>query len=67
MKKFFDKLRRWLIRRLGGCPDVLQPPVVHLDTRRIRKIVVASVMQYWQLAPTYRGVRSAIKDFEKGR
>lgn len=25
MKKFFDKLRRWLIRRLGGCPDVFQP------------------------------------------
>lgn len=22
MKKFFDKLRRWLIRRLGGCPNV---------------------------------------------
>lgn len=58
MKKFFDKLRRWLIRRLGGCPDVFQPPVVHLDTRRIEKIEVASVMQYWQLAPTYRGVRS---------
>lgn len=58
MKKFFDKLRRWLIRRLGGCPDVFQPPVVHLDTRRIEKIEVASVMQHWQLALAYRGVRS---------
>lgn len=58
MKKFFDKLRRWLIRRLGGCPDVFQPPVVHLDTRRIQKIEVASVMQHWQLALAYRGIRS---------
>lgn len=58
MKKFFDMLRRWLIRRLGGCPDVFPPGVVHLDTRRIRKIVVASVMQHWQLALAYRGVRS---------
>ena len=58
MKKFFDKLRRWLIRRLGGCPDVFQPPVVHLDTRRVEKIDVASVMQHWQLALAYRGVRS---------
>lgn len=58
MKKFFDKLRRWLIRRLGGCPDVFPPPVVHPDTRRIQKIEVASVMQHWQLALAYRGVRS---------
>ena len=58
MKKFFDKLRRWLIRRLGGCPDVFQPPVVHLDTRRIQKIEVESVMQHWQLALAYRGIRS---------
>lgn len=58
MKKFFDKLRRWLIRRLGGYPDVFQPPVVHLDTRRIQKIEVASVMQHWQLALAYRGIRS---------
>lgn len=58
MKKFFDKLRRWLIRRLGGCPDVSQPPVVHLDTRRIQKIEVESVMQHWQLALAYRGIRS---------
>lgn len=58
MKKFFDKLRRWLIRRLGGCPDVFQPPVVHLDTRRIQKIEVETVMQHWQLALAYRGIRS---------
>lgn len=58
MKKFFDRLRRWLIRRLGGCPAVFQPRVVHLDTRRIEKIEVASVMQHWQLALAYRGVRS---------
>ena len=57
MKKFFDKLRRWLIHRLGGCPDVFQPPVVRLDTRRIQKIEVASVMQHWRLALAYRGVR----------
>ena len=58
MKKFFDKLRRWLIRRLGGCPDVFQPPVVRLDTRRIEKIEVASVMQHWQLALAHCGIRS---------
>lgn len=58
MKKFFDMLRRWLIRRLGGCPDVFQPPVVHLDTRRIEKIEVETVMQRWQLALAYRGIRS---------
>lgn len=58
MKKFFDMMRRWLIRRLGGFPDVFQPPVVRLDTRRIEKIEVASVMQHWQLALAYRGVRS---------
>lgn len=58
MKKFFDKLRRWLIRRLGGYDYPLQQQVVHLDTRRIQKIEVASVMQHWQLALAYRGVRS---------
>lgn len=58
MKKFFDKLRRWLIRRLGGCPDVLQPRVVYLDTRRIEKIEVEAVIQHWQLALAYRGIRS---------
>lgn len=58
MKKFFDKLRRWLIRRLGGYDYPLQQQVVHLDTRRIEKIEVASVMQHWQLALAYRGVRS---------
>ena len=58
MKKFFDKLRRWLIRRLGGYPDVFQLPVVRLDTRRIEKIEVETVMQRWQLALAYRGIRS---------
>ena len=58
MKKFFDRLRRWLIRRLGGYDYPLQQQVVHLDTRRIQKIEVASVMQHWQLALAYRGVRS---------
>ena len=37
---------------------MFQPPVVHLDTRRIQKIEVASVMQHWQLALAYRGIRS---------
>lgn len=58
MKKLFDKLRRWLIRRLGGYDYPLQQQIVHLDTRRIQKIEVASVMQHWQLALAYRGVRS---------
>lgn len=58
MKKLFDKLRRWLIRRLGGYDYPLQQQVVRLDTRRIQKIEVASVMQHWQLALAYRGVRS---------
>lgn len=58
MKKFFDKLRRWLVRRLGGYDYPLQQQVVHLDTRRIQKIEVASVMQHWQLALAYRGIRS---------
>lgn len=66
MKKFFDKLRRWLIRRLGGCPGVFQPPVVHLDTRRIEKIEVASVMQHWQLALDYQGIRS-VREVAQGR
>lgn len=57
MKKFFDKLRRWLIRRLGGYDYPLQQPVVHLDTRRIQKIEVETVMQHWQLALAYRGIR----------
>lgn len=58
MKKFFDKLRRWLIRRLGGYDYPLQQPVVHLDTRRIQKIEVASVMPHWQLALAHCGIRS---------
>ena len=61
MKKFFDKLRRWLIRRLGGYDYPLQPPVVHLDTRRIEKIEVASVMQRWQFALAYSGIMSVTK------
>ena len=66
MKKFFDMLRRWLIRRLGGFPDVFPPPVVHLDTRRIEKIVVASVMQHWQLALDYQGIRS-VREVAQGQ
>lgn len=61
MKKFFDKLRRWLIRRLGGYDYPLQQQVVHLDTRRIEKIEVASVMQRWQFALAYSGIMSVTK------
>ena len=58
MNKLFDRLRRWLIRRLGGYDYPLQQPVVHLNTWRIQKIKVETVMQHWQLALDYRGVRS---------
>lgn len=61
MKKFFDMLRRWLIRRLGGYDYPLQQQVVHLDTRRIEKIEVASVMQRWQFALAYSGIMSVTK------
>lgn len=51
MNKPFDRLRRWLIRRLGGHPDQFQPPaIVRQETRQIQKVEVKTIIPRWDLA-----------------